>query len=393
MSRNRVLARAWAAAALALLCSRGAAAYDFRLVPSIGVRGEYNSNLFMTETSPVETSVLTVSPGMEGLLTTEKVEAGFGGTVYVLRYDGEDELDDTDYAARGRFSYAATPELRLSATGEFRRESRPDRYFEESGLVDRSWNYRHIYTASAEWTATEKALVTASYRFERLDYPSERDEADADIHTGGLGLVYRLASFVKDTRARANLVFSRGAYENVTSESYSLTVGFFRAIHELWSLTANVGGMFTRSDFDYYSGENDSDSTGLTGDISLVYAGERGRASFVVSHGLSPAFGYNGASLRTMAVVAAERQFLHDVSATIAGGVYRNSSDAGEFTVGEIDERSYYVQPGLRWRATTNITFDLAYRRRWLDNRVTGERADQDVVYAGVNLAYPLFDE
>ncbi len=393
MCRDRFLLSAGAAAVLlALLVPAGAAAYDFRLVPSVAVREEYNNNLFFSQTDREDDWLLTVSPGVDASWKTERSEAGFGARLEWQNYNENSDLDATDYSVSGRFTHRLSTEFRLSGTGEFRRESRPDRHFEEAGQVDFSENDRYDFGTALEWILSEKTTATASYSFEYLDYPEELAR-DSRLHTAGLGIMRSLPVSTGTTKARMNLSYSRGDYENETTDSYTLTVGVFRSLHELWSVQVNAGAMHTRVEFEEGTGLESSSGTGFAGDASVMYTGERATATFALSHGLSPSFGSSGASLRTSATLGVERRFLHDISASFSAGYYRNSSDPGEYSTEEIDERSFRLRPGIRWKQSKYLSFDASYQYSRVDYRLTGTRAEQSVVYAGATLSYPLFDE
>jgi len=156
----------------------------------------------------------------------------------------------------------------------------------------------------------------------------------------------------------------------------------------------NAGAQHIRSDFeDFFGQPRKTDHTGWTGDASLIYTGETSNASFTFSHGLSPAYGYSGATIRTAAILGLERRFIHDVSATLSAGYYINKSDAGDYSTQDIDERSLVVRPGLRWKASKYAAVDAAYQYRHIDYRLGGGNASQQLVYAGVTLSYPFFDE
>lgn len=394
MFRDRIVPFAAAAVALALLLPAGAAAYDFRLTPSVGVREEYNNNLYFDRDDEKDTWLTTVSPALEMTWRTERLDASLGGTGYWRSYTEDSELDAFDSAVRGRLAWKFSPEFRVSARGEFRRDSRPDRYFDETGLpVAATKDYRQIYNATAEWAVTDKSAVSASYGFDWRDYPDVPNR-DFDVHSAGLGFVHDLSWFTALTQARLNLGYSHGSYETIAIDSYSLTVGLYRSVHELWSVMVNAGAQHIRSEFDdFFGAPRETDHTGWTADASLIYTGETSGASFTFSHGLSPAYGYSGAAIRTAAILSLERRFIHDVSATLSTGYYVNKSDAGDYSTQDIDERSFVVRPGLRWKASKYVAFDAAYQYRHIDYRLGGGNASQQLVYAGATLSYPFFDE
>ena len=348
--------------------------------------------MFFAQQNRVDTWITTVTPGLEASGRTERTDAALSGNLYWLRYNADSSLDTTDYAGRGRLGYRFTPEFRVAGTGEYRKESRPDRHFEEAGLVDRSRDYRQDTTFSAEWAVTEKAAADLSYGFERLEYPT-LPARNSTAHSAGLGFAYNLSRFAAETKARTNLGFSRSLFEGITVDSYTVTVGMFHAVHELWTVVANVGGHYTRSEFDVPGGTQEESSTGWVADASVVYTGERGNGSFTFSHDVAPAYGFGGAALRTAAVLNVSRRFLHDVSGTLSAGYYWNKSEAGQYSNQTIDERSARLRPGLRWEVTKTFVLDAAYQYTRYENRLAGTRVSQNVVYAGATLSYPLFDE
>jgi hypothetical protein len=377
---------------MAILSPSGAFGYDFRLLPSLSAREEYNSNLFFTRENREDSWVTTVIPGLEAAGKTERLDAALSGNLRWLRYNADPSLDAKEYAARGRLGYRFTPEFRVAGAGEYRKESRPDRHFEEAGLLDSSKDYRQDYTFLTEWAVTEKAAATMSYAFERLDYPA-LPQRNSTNHSVDLGVAYNLKRFSEETRGRVNLGFSRGIYEGLTINNSTLSFGVSRAVHELWSVVANVGGRYTKSEFDAPGGMQEDGSTGWVADASIVYTGERSYGSFTFFHDVAPAYGFGGATLRTAAVLNLRRRFLYSLSGTLATGYYWNKSLAGQFSTQAIEEQSARLRPGLRWEATKNIALDAAYQYTWLKNELTGGKAVQNVFYAGATLSYPFFDE
>jgi hypothetical protein len=368
-----------------------AAAYDFKLVPSVRVSEEYNNNLFFDAVSQEGDWLFSVTPALEMTWRSERFDGSLTGNLEWLNYQDHDDLDTTDYYVGGRFAYQLGQKLRLAGTAAYAKESRPDRHFEESGLVDQSTDYRYDVGASAEYLVTEKTGAALSYTFTYLDYPTEL-ERDFRVHSPSIEITHVLPWFEVLTKGGLSLGYVYGDYEDMTTESYNATVGLLRSVHELWSLEVNAGVMFTASDF-VDNAIGTSRSAGWVGDADLKYTGERTTASFRFFHGLAPAYGYEGASLRTSAVVALERRFLHDLSATFYAGAYRNTSDAGEFSISEIDEFSYNVRPGMRWIPSKFFTFEAWYKYAWIDDRFADRKYDQSVVYAGVKLSYPMFDD
>jgi len=394
MSLDRFLTPAgWVTLAMALLSPGGASAYEFRLVPSLAAREGYNSNIFFTPQDPVDSWVAKVTPGLDVSGKTERLDAAAGGNVTWWSYSEDSNLNTFDYDVRGRAAYRFSDTFRASATAEYRKESTPERVFEDTGLVQNfQVDYRQNYTASAEYTLSEKAASTLSYAYEKLEYP-DRPLQDGASHFADLGFSYNLSRFATETKARMDLGFGRGEYEGLDVYNYTLTVGVFRAVHELWSAQVDVGGRYTTSRFDVLGRRQESTDTGWVGDASVIYTGERTNASFTFSSNIAPAYGYTGAVLRTAGVLNLRRRFVRDLSGTLSAGYYWNQSQRGQYSFRTIDEQSAMLRPGIRWEATRHIALDAAYQYYWRSDELTGGISVQNYVYAAATLSYPFFDE
>ena len=394
MSRDRAVAVAAPLLFLLVLFLPGRAfGYEFRLVPSVDAREEYNTNIFFTQDDSADSWITTVTPGLLAAGKTERMDAGLSGDVSWLWYSEDSELNATNFDTKGWFSYRVTPEFRLSARGQYRKGTRTDRFFEVSGLVvDVLSSYQQDYALSAEYIASEKATATLSYKYQWINYP-DRPVWDGTIHNVDMGIVYNLSRFATETKARANAAYSRGLFEDLTVDNFSLTVGIFRAVHELWSAVVNVGGRYTHSEFEVPGvGSETTNDTGVVGDASLLYSGERTNASFTFSHNIAPAYGYSGASVRTAAVLSMSRRFLHDVSGTLSAGYYMNRSDPGQFSFQTIDERSARIRPGIRWKAGKYVVVEAAYEYSRVDYRATSTDADRHLAFLQFALRYPVFE-
>jgi hypothetical protein len=393
LSRDPFLKGALAvAAALFAFFPAGAFGYEFRLVPSVDAREEYNTNIFFTQDDSVDSWITTVTPGLLIGGKTERMDAGLSGDASWLWYSEDSELNTTNFDTKGWFSYRVTPEFRLSARGQYRKGTRTDRFFEVSGLVvDVLSSYQQDYAVSAEYVASEKATTTLSYRYQWLNYP-DRPIWDGTIHNVDMGIAYDLSRFATETKARTNVAYARGLFEDLTVDNFYLTVGVFRAVHELWSVVVNVGGRYTHSEFDVPGGSATTNDTGVVGDASLLYSGERTDASFTFSHNIAPAYGYSGASVRTAAVLSMSRRFLHDISGTLSAGYYMNKSDSGQFSFQTIDERSARIRPGIRWKAGKYVLVEAAYEYSRVDYRTTDKDADRHLAFLQVALRYPVFE-
>jgi len=97
-------------------------------------------------------------------------------------------------------------------------------------------------------------------------------------------------------------------------------------------------------------------------------------------------------AVRTAGVLSLSRRFLHDVSGTLSAGVYRNRSDAGQYSFRTIDELSARIRPGIRWEATKNVVLEAVYEYNRVDYRTTDTDADRHLGFLNLALRYPVFE-
>ena len=84
---------------------------QFEIIPYLGVRGEYNDNIFFAENSndAVDDYILTIIPGVVLTDRTERFNSRFIGQVAPFYYKYNPEFDAVDQDYRGRIEYQFTP--------------------------------------------------------------------------------------------------------------------------------------------------------------------------------------------------------------------------------------------------------------------------------------------
>jgi hypothetical protein len=389
MSRSRSSCAAAALLLGALLVAGFAGAEELRIVPSLSAKGEYNNNLFFSENSRVDSYVATVTPGFEVTSHTERTDGGLWAQVPFLWYTSEGDLDEVDQLYRGSLGHRFSPQLRLSAGAGFRSESRPDRYIEETGLAIANRSHRENGSAAAEFTLSEKTAGNLSYTFDRIDIRNSA-ASDSTTHAVTAVAVHDLGQRFPGTKGRAVLGASWNLFDQSKVTNYSAAVGIERAVHELWSVVADVGVRYTRSEFDVIA--DTEDDFGWTANVSAVYKGEKSGGSLTLYHDVAVAPGRGGATQRSAAVLDLRTRSTWELSGFLSTGYYRNQSDAGQFSVQAIDERTVRVRPGVRYDATRNILIEAAYQYTRLTRDSPDSTASQNLAYLMATLRYPLYE-
>ena len=72
---------------LTVFCANEIMADEFKLIPSIAVRGEYNDNIFYTADDTEDDFITTISAGLELIERTERVDLNLSALVSPFFYD------------------------------------------------------------------------------------------------------------------------------------------------------------------------------------------------------------------------------------------------------------------------------------------------------------------
>ena len=368
----------------ALLAAGSAGADELRIVPSLSAKGEYNSNLFFSDGQRVDTYVGTVTPGLEVTSRTERTDAGLSAQVPVRWYTADVDLDKVDQLYQGRLAHRFSPALRVSGTAGYRAQSSPDRFIEESGLAVFNRSFRYNGSAAAEYAVSEKTAASASYTYEKYDFRNSTT-SDSETHGGTVLVVHDLGQRFPGTKGRAVLGVSRSAFDTSKVTNYSAAVGVERAVHELWSVVADVGARYTRSEFDTLElvpvapplfalviVRRTEGDLGWTVNVSAVYKGETTGGSLTLYRDVAAAPGLGSAVQRSAAVLEARQRTTWELTPFLSAGYYLNRADAGQFSTRSIDERTVRVRPGLRYDATKNFLIEAAYQYTRLENDAHG---------------------
>ena len=369
-----------------LLCQAGAAAAEeVRLTPSLTLKQEYNDNILFAATGKERAFITSLSPALDFSGRSERLDTRVSARLNGLLYEGVSRLNSIDQAYNGGFNYRCTPMLKIGLAGNFARESSPDRSIETAGLVEATKDSRQLYTLSGESAWTEQTISSFAYSFERIDY-DRRADLGSQSHTLNLGLVHDLSLYLPGLKGRGNFGFSRNVFSSATVDGYFASVGASYALHELWSVTADAGGRYTRTDAS--SGlltpqgvENVQQTGGDTGwvaNVALSYQGELSSASLVILRNVTVASGLGGAAERTALALDLNRRLSYQLSTGGSAGYYLNQSDPGEFSARAIDEATLRINPFVRYAFSPDLTLEASYQYTRVIYRLSDSAAGQN---------------
>ena len=368
------------------------AAYEFKLIPSLALRGEYDENLFFSSDDEEDDYIATISPGLRLTERTERVKVDLSGRADWIEYRDNDELDDVDQDYRGNFRYLITPEIGISADAMFTMDSRRDRDIDVTGLVMTNVERkRQYYSLSGDYTVSEKTASVLSYTYAR-DKFDDPEFVDMEMHRTALGFTHDLGRSFPLAVGRMNLGYARYDYENIELDDYSLTFGVARRFSELLSLLVDLGGRYTRSDIERVSDDKDDEWSGV-GQVDLSYNHEVTRVSLSLSQYMRPASGRGGTSERTSASFDINTHFTAGLWGDIYTAYYLNKADAEEFGTLDIDEETWLIRPRVRYNFNRDMSLSASYQYTTVNYRESDTEAHRNLVFIRFYYQYPLFDK
>ncbi|HTR45126.1 MAG TPA: outer membrane beta-barrel protein, partial [Thermodesulfovibrionales bacterium] len=106
---------------LLVSCPAPARGDEFRVVPSLSVREEYNSNILLTTGDARRDFITTISPGVEIVDRTARLDADLQVRLDRLEYADNRDLNATNQTYSGRIRYLLTPLFGVSAEAAYMR--------------------------------------------------------------------------------------------------------------------------------------------------------------------------------------------------------------------------------------------------------------------------------
>jgi len=371
---------------------REAKAAEFRLVPSLGIQEEYNDNIFYSDRERVDDFITTITPGLELVNRTEKVDLNLLARLNILRYAETTELNNIDQNYLGKIRYSPTTKWTLSGEAGYLKDSRPDRDLEVTGLVNSAAiRDRQNYGAGLEHTLTEKTRGSLSYAFEEDKYDNPRF-ADLRAHNAILGFTHDLSKYLPNITGRMNFGYSRYEYDFGTIDYSYATIGMKWALSEKWDLLLDGGGSYTVSELGPDGNRQRDTGAGWFGMGSISYKGEKTTGDLTFSHRILPAYGSVGVTNRTSVTFGIDRRFTYEFSGGLSGGYFLNKADQGEFSTVAFDEETYFINPRLRYEFTRDIFLEGSYNFSITKFDITRTEARRNLVMLRLYVQHALFE-
>jgi predicted porin len=387
---------------------------EFRIVPSVSVKEEYNSNIFFSTADIKEDYITTLSPGLEMVNRTERLDTDLLARLGRLDYSNNRGLNATNQAYNGKARYQISPLFGVSAEAGYVKNSNPTLNVDTTGIVTVTAPWNRISSAlSANYQFTEKTAAVASYSYGRdyYDMPGYLDDVSHDVNAG---FVHDLGQYLPAVKGRVNMGYSYYYFPDSLTESVMGTVGFSKDFSEIWSIHVDGGSRITSSKitvtqlvpsayvvvngqaipFGYHPArvELSNDGWGWVAKASLNWRGEQGNGDLTFNRDITPAYGLNGAAERNALTLSTRYRFTHELSMLFTTGYSSLRSDPSEFSAQAIDQRTSYINAGVRYDFTKDSYLDTSYEYTRVEYRLSNTAANRQLISIRFYIQHSFFE-
>lgn len=367
---------------------------ELKLTPFVALRQEYNDNIFFTESDETDDFIATISPGLELVERTERLDTRLSAQINNIIYYDNNELNSVDQDYTGQVRYRMTPRMDVSAEAGYTRDSRSDRDIEETGLVvGTATRDRQQYSLSGRYSPSEKTAATVSYAYDQDDF-DDPESNDSHSHSTNLGFTHNISYLIPQTLGRMNLGYARHDFSDSLVDNYTWTIGVSRDFTEILSLLVDFGTRYTRSETEVPSIKDKRKNTGWggVGQVALSYRGELTDGSLSFFRDVRAASGRTGATERTALVFEIGQRFTEKLRGNLSAGYYLNNSEGNDLAADDIDEKSLQCQTRARYEFTKDIALEASYTFTTIRDSEEHTTTNRNLVFLRAVFQYPLLE-
>ena len=250
-----------------------------KLLTSVGLRQEYNNNIFYERTDETDDFISQVIPSLRLNYATEILKlSALARWDALLYWDNSDQNRlNQSYGLNG--SYRLTERWSVSANGRYVFDSVQDSQLDETGSVERGLSDRQRLNAGAglDYSVSERSAIGADYNYQKTDF-ERKTSVDSEAH--GVRFFYRRRL---QNQRDVITIFPRFVWGNSDDwDAYNSTfnVRWEHPFTETLDTSITVGARHSR--VDYKDNRDDTDNWGGVADMWLRKRGEltTGRLGF-----------------------------------------------------------------------------------------------------------------
>ena len=351
MTRQQILFAGVIVGSLLGIAARETHAAEWSAEPSISVRGDYNSNLLLTEQPHDETWGHWLSPGMKFTGSTESLEIGGRAAADFVSYYGGQKSSFTNLYFPLSAKYRGERDL-WSFDGGLTRDNTLMGELQRTGVV-LAFTQRNLWTASPSWThnLTEQAALVVGYQFSDATYENglRLGLVDYETHGGNAGVSYQIADKSQVSLMGIATLF-RAPQVNLETKIFGGQASLNHEFSETFSVKLEAGPRFI-TNVQQSGPQSLSDHTLVwVANATIRKQFERTSITFDASRDINPS-GF-GLLIRTDRIgVTIAHQLTENLSASVTGQTFVAS---GVATLGSgalfPQQRYMSAQPKLTWK-------------------------------------------
>lgn len=351
-----------------MVCQSEAA--EWTLLPSIGVKGVYNSNLLLTTLPHDETYGYWVSPAAEFAGKTERLEVSGRVAADFVSYYGGQESRFTNLFLPLTLRYKTETDL-LGFTGGFTRDNTLMGELLTTGVVLR-FTQRNQWTANPSWTRsiTEKLSVQSSFQLNDTTYENglSLGLADYQLFGGSGGLLYQMTEQDQIQLAGSYVNFhTTNAPSQFRASFPGVNLSLTHAFTETLTGTVYGGPRFVSSTSETVSDNIKTQSTVWLFGASLAKKFESTSIQVNVDRDILPS-GFGLLIQRDRAGLTVSHDLTETLAVSFNGSGYLVSSITPRATGGTFPENRYFsTTPTIAWKFLEWWKLELSYTYRWRD--------------------------
>ncbi len=366
-----------------------------KLVPYVSIKQEYSDNILFVSDNEQEDYITTSKVGAITSYKTERVNAKLDGNIYHLMYWDNDQLDDTNGAARSSIDYQVTEKIGFGAAANYRKSSRRDADTDTTGLLLTGDREQTELSVSSSYQFTETSIGQAEIEYGVVEIDETNSNEDNDSFGVNLGFSKNLSKTFKNTTGLLNFSYMRYSSEQETigvntvtqdydSDVFQLYGGFEKNITELYSFYLQAGASYTDTTEEQRINsitivDQESDTWGGVLLSGLNYDGLYWDFGLSASHDVRGSSGSNGTVERSSVSLDIDRKITEDFSLSFNVSCYLNKNERQ--TQSDLDELTVNIQPGFHYHFLDTFSLQGIFRHTTLEDREDDTSRERNLVY------------
>jgi len=338
-------------------------AAEWSAEPSLGVKGQYNSNLILTAAPHNDVYSHWISPGVKFAGSTENLDVSGRAAADFIRYYGGSEQGLTNLYFPLSMKYGLEKET-LGFNGEFTRDNTLMGELLQTGVV-LGFTQRNLWSLAPSWTHafTERLSLQSTYNYSNATYENgaRLGLLDYEVHGGSFALSYRLSENnqmqVVGNYTNFSVPTANALRSNIAGSQLSMTHSFTETI----TATLAGGPQLVSSSIHFGPARITDTQTVWVANANLRKQWDDGDAQLTVSREIFPS-GFGLLILTERVGVTFSKDLTERLTLSLNGQVYLASSLASKVAPNALPENRYInVTPRLTWKIDQWWGVDVAY--------------------------------